>query len=39
VEEVQLDVGEMWGPILALSAVPASDLILESVLDRMLTIM
>ena len=27
---------EMWGPILALPAVPGSDLILESVLDRMI---
>jgi hypothetical protein len=28
---------EMWGPVLSLPAIPGSDLILESVLDRMIS--
>jgi hypothetical protein len=28
---------KMWGPVLSLPAIPGSDLILESVLDRMIS--
>jgi hypothetical protein len=27
---------EIWGPILSLSAIPGSDLIIDSILDRMI---